>query len=349
MPTGVVELLRDSGLYTEVILPTNANVGDVMTTNVITVPVDTKLICACKLMTDNQISSVVVIDPENPQRAIGIITERRVVNYLTIHPLDTIESTNVSGLIDSQLYTLGLNEPLIEAIKLCQQNRIRHVIVVDDQQRLQGVVSFTDVIEQVIAESNQNVALLDSSDSNSNDSVAEVMRRLAFTDPMTGVGNRRALDLDLEHQWEIAQRYHRQMSLAMVDVDFFKRYNDHYGHLDGDEALKSIVEVINNSTRASDKVFRFGGEEFCILLPETAVEDALALVKRIIKAIEEKAIPHEKAPNGVVTISGGVSGISLSHVDSVADMLESADRALYRAKTEGKNRASLSEPLRKAG
>ncbi len=330
-------------------MPTNANVGDVMTTQVVTVPVDTKLICACKLMTENQISSVVVVDPENPQKAIGIITERRVVNYLTMHPLDTIESTNVSELIDDNLYTLGLEQPLIDAIKLCQQNRIRHVVVVDDDQLLQGVVSFTDVIEQVIAESNQNVALLDSNESNgSTDSVAEVMRRLAFTDPMTGVGNRRALDLDLEHQWEIAQRYHRQMSLAMVDVDFFKLYNDHYGHLDGDQALKTIVEIITKSTRASDKVFRFGGEEFCILLPETAVEDALALVKRIIKAIEQHGIVHEKAPSGIVTISGGVSGIGLSHVGSVADMLESADRALYRAKTEGKNRASLSEPLKKA-
>lgn len=318
-----------------------------MTTSVVTVKPSDTLSHACSLMTRENISCVVVVEEANDAKPIGVLTERGIVNFITEHPVDRLCDCFIAEFIGSKVHSLNYRDSLLDAIRMCQKHAVRHIIITNDNGDLAGVISFTDIVEQVMADSVQNLALLDGEQS-TGDSVNEVMRRLAFTDPMMGISNRRAMDLDLEHQWEVALRYERTFSLAMLDVDYFKNYNDRYGHLAGDKILTQIAQTIDDSTRASDKIYRFGGEEFCLILPETSSEHAIALVKRIVVAISELNIPHDESPYGIVTLSGGVSELNPTNRIDKDELLNNADRALYDAKTVGRNTACLSADLRKA-
>lgn len=166
---------------------------------------------------------------------------------------------------------------------------------------------------------------------------------LSLIDGLTGISNRRRLDESLPRLVAEARREKRPLSVLMLDLDYFKDYNDRYGHLKGDEALRSIADILQDSIeRASDLVARFGGEEFIAVLPNTDKRGALRVAERIRSRVENAAIPAE-SPNGasVVTISIGVfAGIPKASA-APEDLIRSADEALYRAKTGGRNRVSV--------
>ncbi|MEB3187633.1 MAG: GGDEF domain-containing protein [bacterium] len=174
----------------------------------------------------------------------------------------------------------------------------------------------------------------------------EEQRLLMATDPLTELANRRHLESALERQMALARRNHRPLSVAMFDLDHFKSINDRYGHDDGDNVLKLFARTLTNHVRASDLPARHGGEEFVLVLPDTDMQQGLAVAEKIRKAVEQLVIPvlGENAlgdrPDGDatlrVTVSGGVTHLDPS--DSVADLLERADHALYRAKQAGRNR-----------
>src|SRR6202022_1789563 len=131
---------------------------------------------------------------------------------------------------------------------------------------------------------------------------------------------------------------------VMCDVDFFKAYNDSNGHLAGDEVLQAVARALTNTVRSGDQAYRYGGEEFLILLPEQSLDDGLAAAERYRRAIEALAIPHDSNPPGnVVTISAGVAFLSHSDGKSVRAWLNEADAALYRAKQLGRNRVLADE------
>lgn len=327
-------------------MPVQTSLANMMTSNVVTVEANQPLLHACQIMSRDNISCVVVMAPEAPKKPIGLISERRIVQFINEHPIESIGHFPIVDLLGDPLHTLNCNSSLIEAIRMCQQHRIRHVVVINDSGELSGIVSFTDIIEQVMAHSNQETALANSTE-NTSDSFAEVMRRLAFTDPLTGISNRRAMDLDLEHQWEIAKRYERDFSIVMLDVDYFKLYNDHYGHLAGDEVLVKVTKEIGESIRSTDRLFRFGGEEFCLMLPETSNENALILAERIVEAIKALDLTHEHSTMGVVTISGGIASLNSTRNASKEELLHNADRALYEAKRLGRNRVIPETVLQK--
>jgi len=129
----------------------------------------------------------------------------------------------------------------------------------------------------------------------------------------------------------------------LCDVDFFKAYNDTYGHLAGDEVLKRVADVISENLRGGDMAYRYGGEEFLIILPQQSAEPAVSTADRLRRAAEDLRIPHEKNPPGVVTISVGVAALSASEPRSADDLLKEADAALYRAKNSGRNRVASYE------
>jgi diguanylate cyclase (GGDEF)-like protein len=159
------------------------------------------------------------------------------------------------------------------------------------------------------------------------------------TDPLTQLGSRLRLSEDLENIRARADRYGHSCCAVMCDVDFFKAYNDSKGHLAGDEVLQAVSRAFMNTTRSGDQVYRYGGEEFLILLPEQSLADGLAAAERYRQAIEELAIPHDANPtNNVVTISAGVAVLSHSEGKSVGAWLNEADAALYGAKQLGRNR-----------
>jgi two-component system, cell cycle response regulator len=131
---------------------------------------------------------------------------------------------------------------------------------------------------------------------------------------------------------------------VLCDVDYFKLYNDHYGHLVGDEVLQKVAQTIADQCRSGDTAYRYGGEEFLIILPEQSQESAAAIANRLRRMVEDLRIPHEaKDPPGVVTISAGVANLSAGANKNADDLLGEADTALYRAKLSGRNRIALYE------
>lgn len=169
------------------------------------------------------------------------------------------------------------------------------------------------------------------------------MNRLLFEqarkDPLTKLGNRLQLREDLELMRGRMKRYEHRFSALLCDVDFFKPYNDHYGHLSGDEVLVKVANTVAEHLRSGDQAYRYGGEEFLIVLPEQPLEAARGVAERIRQAVQDLGIPHEaKDPPGVITISVGVSSLPAEDGRPIGALLEEADAALYRAKRSGRNR-----------
>ncbi len=164
------------------------------------------------------------------------------------------------------------------------------------------------------------------------------MRRLAITDDLTGLYNYRQLSYQLDVEFSRAMRYGRQLSLIMLDIDLFKGYNDRYGHLVGDQALRQVAEVLRKNVRKADVVARYGGEEFSVILPETGLSQALVQAERIRSAIAEHPFPADGAQDGKrLTVSLGAASLT-SQMQGIKDLIQAADEALYRAKAGGRNR-----------
>jgi two-component system cell cycle response regulator len=162
-------------------------------------------------------------------------------------------------------------------------------------------------------------------------------KRLANTDSLTGLYNRRSFQERLEQEVDRAMRYHRPLSLIMIDVDHFKQYNDTHGHLQGDRILVEVAHALKTLSRASDIVARYGGEEFALILPETDKANAENLGRRLREYVAQHTFPGaEHLPARAVTISVGIA--SYTPPDTKEALIEAADVALYHAKREGRNR-----------
>ena len=165
------------------------------------------------------------------------------------------------------------------------------------------------------------------------------LEELSLTDPLTRLANRRHFDQCVASEWQRARREDRPLSLLLVDVDWFKSYNDTYGHLRGDSCLKQISEVMTSVvTRAGDLVARFGGEEFAVVLPNTTKEGAIAVAENICASLRQMRLTHEANPLGYVTISVGCSTIIPVAGAHSSILIQRADEAMYAAKKNGRNR-----------
>jgi len=166
------------------------------------------------------------------------------------------------------------------------------------------------------------------------------LERLSFKDGLTDIANRRLFDQMLDREWNIAQRGHQPLSLILIDIDYFKKYNDDYGHQQGDDCLKRVAQALSRVVkRAVDLVGRYGGEEFVLLLPDTDTEHAIRLAENCRNIIFEQHIPYESSKIcDVVTISVGVSTIIPSTGTQPSSLVDAADKLLYRAKKNGRNR-----------
>lgn len=167
----------------------------------------------------------------------------------------------------------------------------------------------------------------------------------SLTDPLTGLGNRRRMEQDLAAADARAQRTGRPYAIALFDIDHFKLYNDHYGHPAGDDALRQVARALLRATRTAETLYRYGGEEFLVLLPDATVDGATAAAARMSRAVAELAIPHDARPMSppIVTVSGGVAGWTAESI-SLPDVLQQADQALFRAKSAGRNTARAAAP-----
>lgn len=168
-------------------------------------------------------------------------------------------------------------------------------------------------------------------------------------DPLTGVGNRLRLNDDMVGYLDSHRRYQHQFCLALCDIDYFKQYNDTYGHLLGDRVLRQVARVLQSGTRGSDTVYRFGGEEFLVVFRQTDLETARKACERLRKALEAAAIEHLGNPGvNVLTITFGLAELRADGELPVESVLKRADEALYHGKFSGRNRVVVETDLKEA-
>ena len=196
--------------------------------------------------------------------------------------------------------------------------------IFDDQGKLVAVV---ETLRDMTAQKQAEIAL----------------QNLATQDSLTGVANRRALDERLQLEWARNQRTATPVSFMLADVDHFKRYNDHYGHQQGDDCLRAVAAAIKGAVyRPADLPARYGGEEFAIIMPGTDLAGAQAVAERVCQAVREQAIPHaDSNVADCVTLSIGVATAVPGPDSTIADLVTAADTALYSAKRSGRNRRCI--------
>ncbi|MCP4695901.1 MAG: diguanylate cyclase [Gammaproteobacteria bacterium] len=170
----------------------------------------------------------------------------------------------------------------------------------------------------------------------------DLLDQLSSLDGLTGIPNRRKFDEFLDYEWHRALRTGLPLSLGLLDIDYFKNFNDRYGHVAGDDCLKKVGKTLENSLkRTTDLAARYGGEEFACVLPETDLQGAMYIARELHAKINALAIPHElsvAAPH--ITVSMGVTTQIPSPSDSPAALIKEADKRLYQAKEAGRNRVT---------
>lgn len=169
----------------------------------------------------------------------------------------------------------------------------------------------------------------------------QILQQMATQDGLTGLSNRRAFDEKLDYEWKLGRREQTPLTVVLCDVDYFKPYNDSYGHVRGDQCLQAIAGILETVTqRPADMAARYGGEEFALVLPTTDAEGALHIVNSIRSLLQALAIPHQGSLIGAcVSLSFGVAEVVPSENVEATDLLRAADAALYQAKADGRDRA----------
>ena len=200
---------------------------------------------------------------------------------------------------------------------------------------VQIVVTHDDITQRVLAELALN-------------EVNRRLRQLAVTDGLTGIANRRSFDVEFKWEWKRYGALSLPLSVAIVDVDCFKQFNDQNGHLAGDDCLRAIARVLESAAeRANDFVARYCGEEFAILLPATETAGAASVLLEILETIRALAISHtsSKVSRGIVTVSIGYATAIAGDTASAAAILSRADHALYEAKSNGRDQLICADEL----
>ncbi|MDR6917177.1 diguanylate cyclase (GGDEF)-like protein/PAS domain S-box-containing protein [Pseudomonas sp. 3296] len=171
------------------------------------------------------------------------------------------------------------------------------------------------------------------------------LEEYSFQDGLTGIANRRMFDTVMEREWAHAQRTGLPLSLLILDIDYFKQFNDHYGHIKGDECLRQVAQTLSlAANRPRDFIARIGGEEFVWLLPETDAESARLVARKCLHLIRQQQIAHEFSPvSPLLSVSLGV-GTTVAPLQATAvDFIEQVDKLLYRAKHNGRMRAEFAD------
>lgn len=290
-------------------------------------------------MRNQRLSCLVICDGRRP---VGIISERDVVRLCGKMLQGVPQLPSVEELMTKDLITIDERATAAEARTVKRGHRIRRLVVVDSEGFLSGIVTQSDLLHAHALELERERRALEQKVAERTSELAETNRRLeriSLLDSLTGIGNRRAMESDLESIHARAERYGHLYALALFDVDSFKAYNDTYGHPEADKVLRVLAETIAGAERRADTAYRYGGEEILVVLPETPIEGAVLWSKRTRDRIESLGIAHAGSSHGVVTVSIGVAACKGKGGELVdwRQLVRDADAALYEAKNAGRN------------
>ncbi|MFA4827596.1 MAG: diguanylate cyclase [Thermodesulfovibrionales bacterium] len=280
-----------------------------------------------------------IVTAEDGQKALEIYEHQNVKFIIADWMMPEMDGLSLCRLIRSEknkgyVYFIMLTgkdkkEDIIEGLKAGVDD---YVVKPFDRSELQVRVRAGErilTLEKELTEKNESLQRL-------NVKLEELVRM----DTLMGIGNRLSFYETIEKTHHRACRYAQYYGIIMCDIDNFKLYNDTYGHLPGDNVLRRVADSIKRSIRMSDDVFRYGGEEMVIIIPDQDINSTLTVAEKIREGIESLGIEHKGTANGILTISCGVAAFDMEKLENRwEDILEDADKALYRAKSAGKNRS----------
>lgn len=259
---------------------------------------------------------------------IAFLIFQILIQRLFFRPLKKL-TNHVNGIVDSGDYSRRTHVDRGDEIG-CLGRSFDTVMGVVDRER-----NRLEEANHALSERQTQLETIQFELENANRSLEE----LALTDSLTGLANRRSLELRLEQNWGMLERANQELSLIMVDVDYFKRFNDRHGHQKGDECLQRVADILASVCRRSiDLAARFGGEEFILVLPGVSSAGACEIAMRIQIAMEKLGMPHgESAVHSNVTVSMGIACCIPKQDEHIESLIKSADQALYKAKQNGRN------------
>ena len=308
---------------------------------------DTPLEAVIEQMTTQDQDAFVVCEDGEP---VGMITSRDAIGILArSFGGETQNRVFACNVMSTPARTLPENSTMGELIQVVRAGGFRHVPIVDEEGRLSGIVDIMalhDATISALERRGRDLEVAVMARTAELQAANAKLKELSIRDGLTGLLNRRAMEDKLAELQALALRYGNPYSVALVDIDHFKLYNDRLGHLAGDEAIVQISGLLATTIRESDSAYRYGGEEFLIAMPETDSGGAAFVAERIRRAVRDAAIAHPDSTTGpFVTISLGHAGVTRDDaLDRFGweDVVEAADRALYRAKESGRNRCVAS-------
>jgi len=280
---------------------------------------------------------------------LGILTERDLIRLISNHENVTeLMQQPVSEHMITPPFTLPEDTGLESALDLMESRNLRHLLITEVQGSILGIVTQSDMVKaytRIMRHHSEDLEQTIIKRTEQLETVNKKLVTLSLIDPLTGLGNRRAMEVDIMKVHAVGIRHRRAYSIVLLDIDYFKKYNDHYGHQAGDNVLELVSSHFRNSIRESDSVFRYGGEEFLMIMPDTNADEALIPLQRIIDELAALEIPHVDSPLQSITTS---AGIACSHhqgqrLASWRQVVEIADEGLYEAKNSGRNQVSISQ------
>ena len=327
----------------------NVQTKDALISNVVSGQADESIQQIAQRMNDLTVSCIAIVDSvtRHPQ---GIVTERDISKF---HALGIdIATTQVGTVMSQPLFTVQPADSLWSALETMRHRHIRRLVVVHPTGEIAGLLTQTDILK--LLNPPEMHSLLERMQATINRQ-SEQLRKLSQTlllvngdlnrqaslDGLTHLANRRYFDDYLEQVWEWLGSKHGELTLLLCDIDFFKVYNDLYGHVEGDACLRSIPKSLKQFVRSStDMVARYGGEEFAIILPKCGSEGAERAAQTIRHHLQQLGILHAGSNvSDRITISIGVATVVLPSRTSPTDLLKLADNMLYEAKLQGRDRA----------
>jgi diguanylate cyclase (GGDEF)-like protein/PAS domain S-box-containing protein len=363
------------------------NIEDTMTSLVITSHKDVSLYEATKLMEENRLRSLVIVDSAG--NVIGIVTRSDIIRNLRADYVELLKNMlkeKSRALIESEIKYRTLVERSLEGIMIIQEGLIKFVnptllkilgydekemidkdilrfLYPDDRKLLSENFSklheseegeipleirmmhkneegiYMEVLSTLIQYEGKPAILATLRDITERKKTEAELKRLVITDDLTGLFNQRYFYIQVMKEIERAKRHNRPLSMLLVDIDKFKDFNDTYGHWEGDYVLKKIGEILMKNVREIDMAFRFGGEEFTVILPETKYEDAIIVAERIRKAVAQAVFYPFTLDGHPDIVSKTVSiGVTEFHLeDDIKSFLKRVDNAMYQAKKGGRN------------